>query len=111
MNSKAIYRSQLSMVRLGLPPMMFVLVLLLFSDADEMGPTVIAADNCESVSTHFQGYCLMKSNCKSVCLTEGFTDGYCKGLIHRKCQCSKDCGNTPGTVPTTPYYNPPNYYN
>ncbi|KMZ75655.1 hypothetical protein ZOSMA_111G00060 [Zostera marina] len=49
MNSKAIYRSQLSMVRLGLPPMMFVLVLLLFSDADEMGPMVIAADNCESM--------------------------------------------------------------
>nr|XP_011462172.1 PREDICTED: uncharacterized protein LOC105350880 [Fragaria vesca subsp. vesca] len=54
---------------------------------------MVAADDarkCESLSHNFNGLCLSESNCASVCATEGFTGGDCRGL-RRRCFCTKQC--------------------
>lgn len=58
----------------------------------EMGPRIMVAEGrtCESQSHRFKGTCVRKSNCASVCQTEGFPDGHCRGLT-RRCYCSKPC--------------------
>ncbi|KAF6174642.1 hypothetical protein GIB67_006294 [Kingdonia uniflora] len=56
-----------------------------------MGPSqVVEARTCESQSQRFKGLCLRKANCASVCQTEGFPGGDCKGII-RKCYCINPC--------------------
>nr|XP_043607328.1 defensin SD2-like isoform X2 [Erigeron canadensis] len=59
--------------------------------ANEMGgPMVVEGRTCESASHRFKGPCLSKSNCASVCKTEGFPAGHCRGL-RRRCFCVKHC--------------------
>ncbi|KAF6174648.1 hypothetical protein GIB67_006300 [Kingdonia uniflora] len=68
---------------------LLVLVLLLL--ATEMGPIrVVEARTCESASQRFKGPCVRPSNCASVCNTEGFPTGKCRGL-RRRCFCVKRC--------------------
>ncbi|KAK4380598.1 hypothetical protein RND71_002460 [Anisodus tanguticus] len=43
-----------------------------------MGPA--EARSCESASQRFKGLCVRNSNCASICNTEGFPDGHCKGF-------------------------------
>ncbi|KAF6174638.1 hypothetical protein GIB67_006290 [Kingdonia uniflora] len=58
-----------------------------------MGPIPVAeARMCISQSHTFKGPCLGDTNCGSVCETEGFSAGDCKGLFPvRKCFCKKPC--------------------
>ncbi|KAK9935662.1 hypothetical protein M0R45_022752 [Rubus argutus] len=69
---------------------LFVAVLLLL--ATGMGPNAMVAEarTCETLSHKFKGTCLRESNCGSVCQTEGFTGGNCRGL-RRRCFCTKHC--------------------
>ncbi|CAJ1941928.1 unnamed protein product [Sphenostylis stenocarpa] len=68
----------------------FLLLLLLLATA-EMGPTMVAeARTCESKSHRFKGPCLSDTNCGSVCRTERFTGGHCRGF-RRRCFCTKHC--------------------
>ncbi|PRQ41334.1 putative defensin, plant [Rosa chinensis] len=68
----------------------FVAILLLV--ATGMGPNamVTEARTCETLSHKFKGTCLRESNCASVCQTEGFSGGDCRGL-RRRCFCTKHC--------------------
>ncbi|KAF8398809.1 hypothetical protein HHK36_014669 [Tetracentron sinense] len=66
-----------------------VLILLLMA-TEEMGLRVAEARTCESQSHKFKGPCVRKSNCASVCQTEGFHGGHCRGL-RRRCFCTKHC--------------------
>ncbi|KAL4186298.1 hypothetical protein AMTRI_Chr09g13440 [Amborella trichopoda] len=38
----------------------------------------------------FKGQCWMNSNCATICKTEGFHGGRCRGLT-RRCFCIKPC--------------------
>ncbi|OEL13553.1 hypothetical protein BAE44_0025428 [Dichanthelium oligosanthes] len=31
-------------------------------------------------------------NCATICVTEKYTGGFCKGLLFRECMCTNDCG-------------------
>nr|AXO78770.1 defensin [Brugmansia x candida] len=67
----------------------FLLAMLVM--ATEMGPMRIAeARHCESQSQRFKGTCLSEKNCASVCETEGFSGGDCRGL-RRRCFCTRPC--------------------
>ncbi|KAM5566531.1 defensin Ec-AMP-D2-like [Rosa sericea] len=68
----------------------FVAILLLV--ATGMGPNAMVAEarTCETLSHKFKGTCLRESNCASVCQTEGFSGGDCRGL-RRRCFCTKHC--------------------
>ncbi|KAI4313399.1 hypothetical protein L6164_026384 [Bauhinia variegata] len=70
----------------------FVHFLLLFLRIfkSEMGPIVAEARSCDSPSHRFKGICLSSRNCASVCQTEGFPRGNCRGF-RRRCLCSKPC--------------------
>ncbi|KAL6594990.1 hypothetical protein ACP70R_048093 [Stipagrostis hirtigluma subsp. patula] len=66
-------------------------VLLLLGSPEMQGPVRVAlARECESQSHKFVGPCVHDDNCKSVCETEGFTGGICRGLRHG-CFCTKIC--------------------
>ncbi|KAG5594092.1 hypothetical protein H5410_035324 [Solanum commersonii] len=68
-----------------------VLFLAMLVMDTEMGPMrIIEARICESPSQRFKGPCLTDRNCASVCETEGFTGGDCRGL-RRRCFCTKEC--------------------
>ncbi|KAL6189737.1 PREDICTED: defensin Ec-AMP-D2-like [Fragaria vesca subsp. vesca] len=69
-----------------------VFVALLLLVATGMGPNAMVAEarTCETLSHKFKGTCLRESNCASVCQTEGFTGGDCRGL-RRRCFCTKHC--------------------
>nr|CAH58740.1 defensin [Plantago major] len=54
------------------------------------GPMVGEARKCRSASHRFKGTCLSDTNCASVCKTEGFPGGDCKGL-RRRCFCETHC--------------------
>ncbi|OAY23496.2 defensin-like protein [Manihot esculenta] len=69
-------------------PAVFLLLLLLV--ATEMGPMMAEGRKCESQSHKFKGICLSDTNCASVCKTEGFTGGDCKGA-RRRCFCTRQC--------------------
>lgn len=45
---------------------------------------------CLSQSHSFKGPCVRGHNCASVCKTEGFPGGECKGF-RRRCFCAKPC--------------------
>ncbi|XP_016494127.1 defensin J1-2 [Nicotiana tabacum] len=66
----------------------FLMMMLVF--ATEMGPMVAEARTCESQSHRFKGLCFSKSNCASVCHTEGFYGGHCRGF-RRRCFCTRHC--------------------
>ncbi|KAM0895028.1 hypothetical protein ACQ4PT_024081 [Festuca glaucescens] len=70
-------------------------LLLLLLLATELGTTTVAeagARTCSSQSHNFRGECMSRTNCASVCKTEGFPDGKCKTRYFvRKCFCVKDC--------------------
>ncbi|KAG6601911.1 hypothetical protein SDJN03_07144, partial [Cucurbita argyrosperma subsp. sororia] len=55
-----------------------------------MGPIVAEARECESQSHNFNGLCFSDTNCGSVCKTEGFDGGHCRGF-RRRCFCTKHC--------------------
>ncbi|XP_028793533.1 defensin-like protein [Neltuma alba] len=74
----------------SVPLVSTIFVLLLLLVATEMGPMAAEARTCESQSHRFKGTCLSKSNCASVCQTEGFPDGHCSGF-RRRCFCDKPC--------------------
>ncbi|XP_060172003.1 defensin-like protein isoform X1 [Lycium barbarum] len=67
----------------------FLVTMLLL--ANEMGPMrSVEARLCESKSHRFKGKCLSDTNCGSVCQTEGFTGGNCRGFRQR-CFCTRNC--------------------
>ncbi|XP_019246702.1 PREDICTED: defensin-like protein [Nicotiana attenuata] len=67
----------------------FLVAMLLL--ATEMGPMTSAeARTCESQSHRFHGSCVRGSNCASVCQTEGFIGGNCRGF-RRRCFCTRNC--------------------
>ncbi|KAM3267486.1 hypothetical protein P3S67_032323 [Capsicum chacoense] len=67
----------------------FLVTMLLL--ATEMGPMSIAeARTCESQSHSFKGPCVRHSNCATVCQTEGFIGGDCRGVRHQ-CFCTRNC--------------------
>nr|AAL85480.1 defensin protein 1 [Prunus persica] len=68
----------------------FVFFLLLAAAGMMMGPMVAEARTCESQSNRFKGTCVSTSNCASVCQTEGFPGGHCRGF-RRRCFCTKHC--------------------
>ncbi|XP_073275716.1 defensin-like protein [Primulina huaijiensis] len=45
---------------------------------------------CESKSLRFKGPCLSNTNCASVCHSEGFPSGDCRGF-RRRCFCLIPC--------------------
>ncbi|KZV14638.1 hypothetical protein F511_42150 [Dorcoceras hygrometricum] len=45
---------------------------------------------CESRSFRFRGPCVRDTNCASVCRSEGFPDGDCRGF-RRRCFCRRPC--------------------
>lgn len=45
---------------------------------------------CISPSHKFKGPCWRDHNCKVICISEGFEEGKCEGLL-RKCTCVKTC--------------------
>ncbi|XP_020260248.1 defensin-like protein [Asparagus officinalis] len=67
-----------------------IALLFLLLVATEMGPEVVEARTCESQSHRFRGPCVRESNCASVCQTEGFPGGDCRGL-RRRCFCTGPC--------------------
>ncbi|MCE2055540.1 hypothetical protein HAX54_042847 [Datura stramonium] len=67
----------------------FLLAMLVM--VTEIGPMRIAeARTCESQSHRFKGTCVSEKNCASVCETEGFSGGDCRGL-RRRCFCTRPC--------------------
>ncbi|CAO2826724.1 unnamed protein product [Amaranthus hypochondriacus] len=71
-------------------PFSFFFLMLIIVLASEIGPKVGEARTCETASHAFKGACLSDRNCASVCKTEGFPDGDCKGL-RRRCLCTRPC--------------------
>ncbi|XP_019198213.1 PREDICTED: defensin Ec-AMP-D1-like [Ipomoea nil] len=69
-----------------------LLFVMLFMPTELGTNTIMVAEarTCESPSTKFKGPCARDSNCASVCQTEGFPGGDCKGL-RRRCFCTKPC--------------------
>ncbi|KQJ93557.1 hypothetical protein BRADI_3g05330v3, partial [Brachypodium distachyon] len=52
---------------------------------------------CEERSQKFRGPCKFNTNCVAVCVTEGYTGGYChKTVFHSHCMCTKECGGGGG---------------
>nr|GMD16730.1 defensin J1-2-like [Ipomoea batatas] len=67
----------------------FLMMILVF--APEMGTMRVGeARKCESKSHKFKGLCFSDHNCGSVCQTEGFHAGHCRGF-RRRCFCTKHC--------------------
>ncbi|KAL8488416.1 hypothetical protein ACS0TY_024166 [Phlomoides rotata] len=67
-----------------------VLVVMLVMMTTEIGPMVGEARTCQSQSHRFKGPCASDTNCASICHTEGFTGGDCKGF-RRRCFCTRHC--------------------
>ncbi|CAM0907164.1 unnamed protein product [Alopecurus aequalis] len=65
-----------------------LLLVLLLAATEEV--VVVEARTCESQSHKFKGPCVRKSNCASVCKTEGFSGGHCRGF-RRRCFCKARC--------------------
>ncbi|KAI4357297.1 hypothetical protein L6164_001256 [Bauhinia variegata] len=74
----------------SIPLVSTIFVLLLLLVATEMRPMVAEARTCDSQSHRFKGACVSDTNCASVCKTEGFPDGHCRGF-RRRCFCKKPC--------------------
>ncbi|CAL0313420.1 unnamed protein product [Lupinus luteus] len=78
---------------LCVPTISTIFVLLLLLVSTEMRPRMVAeAKTCNSQSLKFHGKCRSNTNCASICQSEGFPGGKCKGVIlFRKCICKKPC--------------------
>ncbi|KAK4380555.1 hypothetical protein RND71_002417 [Anisodus tanguticus] len=63
----------------------FLMLMLVFASG-----MVAEARTCESQSRRFRGLCFSKRNCGSVCHTEGFNGGHCRGF-RRRCFCTRHC--------------------
>ncbi|KAL1559908.1 hypothetical protein AAHA92_10196 [Salvia divinorum] len=74
----------------------WVIVILVLFWASEMGLASASARvveqkrSCESQSHRFKGTCLSNKNCGSVCSTEGFHGGKCRGF-RKRCFCTRPC--------------------
>ncbi|CAL5066903.1 unnamed protein product [Urochloa decumbens] len=75
------------------PKLSVVIFFLLLLGSTEMQGTVrvALARECKSASHRFKGRCMYDENCRSVCETEGFSGGRCKGFWNPRCTCTKDC--------------------
>ncbi|XP_019179087.1 PREDICTED: defensin D2-like isoform X2 [Ipomoea nil] len=69
-----------------------LLFVMLFMTTELGRNTILVAEarKCETPSSKYKGICGRDGNCASVCRTEGFPHGDCKG-IRRSCICSKPC--------------------
>ncbi|CAL0313419.1 unnamed protein product [Lupinus luteus] len=78
---------------LSVPSISTIFVLLLLMLSTEMRPGMVAeAKTCNSQSLTFHGICKSDTNCATICGTEGFPGGECKGTILLKnCICKKPC--------------------
>ncbi|GAA0140284.1 antimicrobial response protein [Lithospermum erythrorhizon] len=70
-----------------LATILFMMMLLI---SIGFGPVSVEGRTCESQSHKFKGACVSDTNCGSVCKTEGFPSGNCRGFRHR-CFCVKHC--------------------
>ncbi|KAH7866585.1 hypothetical protein Vadar_022290 [Vaccinium darrowii] len=68
----------------------FLVVVLLMASTEMGGIGVAEGRTCESQSQRFKGPCSTDRNCGSVCETEGFQGGNCRGF-RRRCFCTKHC--------------------
>ncbi|XP_019266340.1 PREDICTED: defensin J1-2-like [Nicotiana attenuata] len=66
----------------------FLMLMLVF--ATEMGPKMVEGRTCESPSQRFKGLCFRKGNCATICKSEGFRSGHCRGF-RRRCFCTRHC--------------------
>ncbi|XVF43512.1 hypothetical protein PTKIN_Ptkin02bG0045600 [Pterospermum kingtungense] len=73
-------------IRLFSAPFLLLLLLL----APEMGTVSVEGRTCESKSHHFKGMSLSERNCATICHTEGFHGGRCRGF-RRRGFCTKHC--------------------
>ncbi|XP_060967059.1 defensin-like protein 1 [Cannabis sativa] len=64
------------------------LVFILLASFSKMGS--VEGRMCESQSHHYEGACVIDHNCATVCRTEGFSGGKCKGF-RRRCFCTRQC--------------------
>ncbi|XP_015080724.1 defensin Ec-AMP-D1-like [Solanum pennellii] len=70
---------------------LFATMLLLTMLVMSTGPMrIVEARTCESQSHRFKGPCVSEKNCASVCETEGFSGGDCRGF-RRRCFCTRPC--------------------
>ncbi|XP_075509836.1 defensin-like protein isoform X1 [Primulina tabacum] len=69
---------------------MRVSIATLLASYTGIGPMVGEARLCESKSLRFKGPCLSSTNCASVCHSEGFPSGDCRGF-RRRCFCLIRC--------------------
>ncbi|NP_001234872.2 gamma-thionin precursor [Solanum lycopersicum] len=70
---------------------LFATMLLLAMLVMATGPMrIVEARTCESQSHRFKGPCVSEKNCASVCETEGFSGGDCRGF-RRRCFCTRPC--------------------
>ncbi|XP_062083185.1 defensin-like protein 1 [Humulus lupulus] len=67
--------------------LLFMLFILLASKETVLG---VEGRVCESKSHHFKGPCVSDHNCATVCRTERFSGGNCRGF-RRRCFCSRRC--------------------
>lgn len=49
----------------------------------------VNAETCKFRSSSFVGECYHNMNCVAICMTEQATGGFCEGVLHRVCVCTK----------------------
>nr|GMD76958.1 defensin-like protein [Ipomoea batatas]GMD80127.1 defensin-like protein [Ipomoea batatas] len=70
-----------------------LLFVMLFM-ATELGRNTIMvteARKCATPSGKFKGQCFRQANCATICQSEGYPEGDCKGTFNRQCYCIKPC--------------------
>nr|GMD76955.1 defensin-like protein P322 [Ipomoea batatas] len=69
-----------------------LLFVIMFMATEVGRNTIMVAEarSCESPSGKFKGTCSQDTNCATVCMSEGFSGGTCKGF-RRRCICTKPC--------------------
>ncbi|KAH6768719.1 Scorpion toxin-like knottin superfamily protein [Perilla frutescens var. frutescens] len=67
-----------------------LVIVLLFSATGAAASVAEEKRSCQSQSHKFKGKCLSDTNCGSVCETEGFSGGKCRGFRQR-CFCTRNC--------------------
>ncbi|PWA67554.1 Defensin SD2 [Artemisia annua] len=78
-------------MRLSMRMFATLLLVVMCLLTNEMGgPIVVEGRTCLSQSHKFKGPCVSETNCASVCKSEGFHGGDCRGL-RRRCFCTKHC--------------------
>ncbi|XP_015578658.1 defensin-like protein 1 [Ricinus communis] len=69
---------------------LFILMLIVLVLASQHMVLPTEARVCQSQSHKFHGACWGDHNCATVCRTEGFSGGRCRGF-RRKCFCTRGC--------------------